>query len=345
MNLERVNFQSSPEERARLVHDFLNAQRAELLPDDPAIPFEEQLGRWRHPPTHKVSLNFALLEGERVLGLLEAAWHDDEPENGDVAWAYLSVDPEVRGRGLGLQLVHALLEELPPERTKLFFSTYAHLADGELFAESLGARRGLEEHTNQLLLAERNREYLRRALEQPLLERFEAVWFDDDYPESELEALCEMFAVLNTAPRGELEYNDSQFTPEQLRQEAEDNRRHGRKFWLLLARDRHTGRYAGFTETTWHPNRPQTVQQHGTGVHLEFQGRGLGAWLKATMLERIIRDQPVVDRIRTGNADSNVPMLRINHGLGFKPFLARTEWQLEVRTALERLEVRATVRM
>lgn len=128
------------------------------------------------------------------------------------------MDSEVRGRGLSLQLVHALLEALPPERCKLFFSTYAHLGGGEPFAESLRARRGLEEHTNQLLLSEHSREYLRRALEQPLLERFEAVWFDDDYPESELEALCEMFAVLNTAPRGDLEYNDSQFTPEQLRQ-------------------------------------------------------------------------------------------------------------------------------
>jgi len=344
MTPQPLDFQTLPEARARLVHDFLNAQRAELLPDDPAIPFEERLGGWRHPSRHRVSLNFALLEGERVLGLLEAAWHDDEPENADVAWVDLGVAPDARRRGVGTLLVHALLENLPPERTKPFFSTFAHLRGGEPFALALGARRGLEEHTNQLLQAKRDEAYIGRALEKPVLERFEAVWFKSDYPESELEALCKMFMVLNTAPRGDLEFNDSEFTPDQLRQEAEDNRRHGREFWLLVARERVTGRYAGFTETTWHPNRPKTVQQHGTGVQPEFQAQRLGAWLKATMLEQLLLERPSVDRIRTGNADSNVPMLRINHGLGFKPFLARTEWQLDVKGALERLEARATVR-
>ncbi|NJK46780.1 MAG: hypothetical protein HC933_23260 [Pleurocapsa sp. SU_196_0] len=50
-----------------------------------------------------------------------------------------------------------------------------------------------------------------------------------------------------------------------------------------------------------------------------------------------------MNRIRTGNADSNGPMLKINHSLGFKPFMARVEWQLEIEAALRRLEQKLSV--
>ena len=339
-----IDFQTLPEQEARCFHDFLNVYRAELFPQDPPIPFEERLKGWRYPAQHEVSRAFALLEGTRVLGFAEADWRDDQPENHDIAWSSVLVAPEARRRGLGRILAQTLLESVLLEgRTKLFLATYAKIPAGEPFAHKMGARRGLEEHTHQLLLEERNKDYVRHALEKAPLERFELVWLDSVYPESELEALCEVFQIMNTAPRGDLEFNDFKVTPEQLRQDAEDSCLHDKGWWLLLARDRTTGRYTGFTEVSWHLNRPTIVNQYGTGVDPAFRGHGLGGWLKAAMLERLVQDRPFVDRIRTGNADSNVPMLRINHSLGFKPFLARVEWQLDVKVALEGLRARGKV--
>jgi mycothiol synthase len=49
------------------------------------------------------------------------------------------------------------------------------------------------------------------------------------------------------------------------------------------------------------------------------------------MLERIRRDRPGAQRVRTDNAFSNAPMLAINDALGFKVVSRRTEWQAEVR--------------
>ena len=96
--------------------------------------------------------------------------------------------------------------------------------------------------------------------------------------------------------------------------------------------------YAGMTEVTWHPSRPQILQQGMTGVLREYQGRGLGRWLKAAMLEMILRDRPEARVVRTGNADSNAPMLKINSELGFRPHESRYVWQVETARVLAYLE-------
>jgi hypothetical protein len=55
---------------------------------------------------------------------------------------------------------------------------------------------------------------------------------------------------------------------------------------------------------------------------------GLGSWLKAAMIDKVLRERPQVTLIRTGNAQSNAPMLAINFELGFKPRASEYNWQI-----------------
>ena len=46
-------------------------------------------------------------------------------------------------------------------------------------------------------------------------------------------------------------------------------------------------------------------------------------------MDKILTERSQAKYIRTGNADSNGPMLKINHELGFKPYISRMTWQIE----------------
>jgi mycothiol synthase len=49
------------------------------------------------------------------------------------------------------------------------------------------------------------------------------------------------------------------------------------------------------------------------------------------MMNRVLVGFPQVEVVRTGNANSNVPMLKINTEMGFKPYLDRVIWQMDAR--------------
>lgn len=321
------------------LNNLFNAERFERLPEDPPIPLEERIAGWRNIPKYVVVESFAYFLEDRAVayGGLD---FELEGENAHMCWSDIGVLPEFRRHGLGQKLLEHVLRIAKRENRRIMiFGTSARLPSGAAFAGKIGAKRGIENHTNRLLIKELSREMLKNWIDNAPVAEFELGFYTDDYPESELEALCELFEVMNTAPHGELEINDEKITVDKLLEWQKQGKASGRQRWMAYVKERSTGRYAGFTEMSWHPNRPNILGQSGTGVNPIYRGQGLGKWLKAAMLERALHERPEVNQVRTGNADSNEPMLKINHTLGFKPYIANTDWQLEVDAAIKRLKL------
>ncbi len=254
-------------------------------------------------------------------------------DNPHLAQFELTVLPATRQQGLGREILKHIAATAAQENRRLLMTeTTDRVPGGAAFMMRLGAQKGLEAHVNQLLIADLNRELLTAWLAkgQEHLPRFELGLWDGPYPAEQLEMIAKLNDLTNEQPLGDLEIEDMHMTPEQLRQTEANLFARGTQRWTFYLVDRATGAFAGYTEVTWNPNRPEILQQGMTGIFPQYRNLGLGRWLKAAMLNKVLRELPQVKYVRTGNADSNAAMLKINTLLGFKPYLASTLWQVEL---------------
>ena len=264
--------------------------------------------------------------------------------NEHLANYYAYVLPEFRRRGLARHLLGPAVDVARNHNRRLLISnTDSVVPSGEAFMRRLGARWGSTETVSRLALAEVDRG-LTQAWQQRAAERafgYELGLWDGPYPEAELEAVAAMMKVMNTAPRDDLEMEDDSFNPEVIWQTEAFKavRKVGR--WTFYARHMETGRLAGYTELFLDPYQPDLPDQGDTGVLPEHRNLGIGRWVKAAMIDKVLHELPEARFIQTGNAESNEPMLRINRELGFKPHRTLTVWQLDVDRAAEYIDLRA----
>lgn len=245
----------------------------------------------------------------------------------------LYVLPSHRRQGMARGLLAELCKLAEAEkRTLAVFDSSSRVPAGDAFAKAINARFGIESHTNQLVLADLDRDLLRNWREkgEENAEVFEIGCWTGPFPEEHLGAICNLIEIMNTEPRGDLEVEDFKVTPEQIRKQEAFNAKTGTERWHFYARHKASGDFVGYTETGWQKETPTLVWQWGTAVRPEHRGHGLGKWLKAAMLEKILAERPEAKFVRTGNADVNAPMLAINNALGFKPYVAHTAWQCDM---------------
>lgn len=312
----------------------------EIHPDDPPRRLENVRERWAAlPPFVRTYGWLGRLPGGQIVASA-ALFLTDMAENHHLAQVELQVDPDWRRQGLGWRLARRLLQAAEAEERRLLvFSTNDRQSGGAAFAARVGAQASLPAHTNQLDLHQVDRALLRRWQDaaQERAAAFAVALSDGRYPDEDLPAIVELMQVMNEQPYGDLEVEEYSLTPEQVRQIEEQQLSGGRRRWTMMARERATGRFAGYTVLFLDPARPQIILQGDTGVLPAYRNKGLGRWLKAAMLEKLLVEWPEGRFVRTGNADSNAPMLHINEALGFRPYMVETLWQVAVATAQEAL--------
>jgi mycothiol synthase len=160
---------------------------------------------------------------------------------------------------------------------------------------------------------------------------YDLLAIDDRVPDDVVERWLTLESVMNTAPRDDLEMEDFVPNVERFRVHEGHALEQGYGLWRLIAVDRATGEWAGFTELFFSPHHPEIVEQGGTGVVPSHRGHGLGRWLKAANVLRLFEERPESERIETWNARSNGPMLDINVAMGFEVARWDTTFQAPIQ--------------
>ena len=333
-----------PDELAVRV-SYTNLLRSEILPDDPLVTVEQVAAALAAQPKRIRTYAFRVWDAEGDLVANATTSVDaEERDNPDVLAAGINVLPAHRRQGLGTRLLAELVQLAESlGKTRIVGNTFEGVDAGPAFADVIGAIPAQANHLNHLPLAEVDRPMLERWVAEAATRSadYELIGWDGPVPAEHVTDWLDLVLVMNTAPRDGLELNDFTITEEQLRDDERMAAAIGAEDWVLVARHRTTGAWAGFHNVAWDPNQPAFVYVGSTGVRPEHRGHALGKWLKAAMTLRVLDERPDVTNIRTGNADSNDAMLGINRAMGYRPLIGQMTWELPVATAAAWLQGRA----
>lgn len=345
IEFQKIDLRSASDHEYESLHAFKSVLDSEAFPDDPVMPLDERIQDWKNIPD--------LIEAHSYIGwnstrsqviAFGAVYTKHTGDNEHAANFRVEVLPEFRCQGLGREVLNTLLPTIKEQNRSLLIAwANDRVPAAAIFLERLGARPGLAGKVNQLKVAEFARGLMDHWLQQSenLSSEFELGLWEGGFPEERIVETATLIEKLaNDQPRDDLEIEDEKFTPDFLRQIQKNLIAAGEQLWAMYIMDRANQKLIGLTEVAWHPNRPMILNQGFTAVDSAYRNKGLGRWLKATMMKKILEERPQVKFIRTRNANSNAPMLKINNEMGFQPYNAITAWQVKTEQVEEYLSKR-----
>lgn len=329
MRVTEVDTRSVDDRTAAALAELMTVAEREAIPDEPPTPAAEVADDLRLAPGFRHHFRWIASDGDHVRAMA-ALDVEERSDNRHLAEIDVVVHPAERGRGLGSQLLVPVAERaLELGRTQLI-GYVPEGAPSAGFAEALGAKPDLVEHQNRLRTAELDRDLLDGWVAQAAqgAAGYSLVAWDGATSDDLVERVVAVLAAMNDAPMPS-GMEDVEFSVDELRARERSHAERGDVTWRLCARDDATGDLAGITELYFLRHRPWRADQGDTGVLDAHRNRGIGRWLKAVNLLRLLDERPEVQVVETWNAGSNAAMLGINHALGFRAAAAWVAWTAE----------------
>lgn len=341
VTLRELDLEASPERELRGAHAISAPLSWTHVEGDGLAPFEEWMAAERRRNADLDTCHVVAVVGDDVAahGFVEL----DRQRNTHLAWVQLGVAPARRGHGIGRKLLARLVDVGAADGRSSVGVGAEDASPGAAFAAAVGLTHRQTVHLNRLRIADVDRALLEgwvdgagdRAAGYVLRS------WDGPTPEEHLEGFAACTEVMNTAPLGDLDVVEERVTPDHLRRREAANLEAGRTWWTFAAVEESSGGFVGFTQMSFSRWRPSHAKQNDTGVDPEHRERGLGRWLKAAMLLRLLEERPEVETIDTGNAGTNEPMLSINRAIGFRLAKVSGNWQGDLDVVRKHLSERA----
>jgi GNAT superfamily N-acetyltransferase len=320
ITIERFDPNTASTEELRRFYDLDVALELEVAPEEPQPPFDRAALDYVDPPSWTGHKRWVARDGDELVGraFLELEYVETNQYIGRID---VGVAPERRHQGIAFRLLQPAVEAAAADGRTVLEAWTVDATPGDAFAGALGLDARYVERKSRLVMADLDRpmldEWILRAKDRAA--DYSLFGFDDACPDELVDTYVAVNDVMNTAPREELDMEDEHLTPDRVRERDQRAARRGDHLWALLVRHEPTGHIAGYTEIEWSSYMDDLVWQGGTAVDPAHRDKGLGRWLKAAMLVRLLEERPQVRYVDTWNAGSNEPMLAINVTLGFMP--------------------------
>jgi len=256
-------------------------------------------------------------------------------ENLDRAMVIPLVHPAFRRRGVGRELLRHASGRAAASGRSVLGSVVLQGSAGEAFARQIGAKAGLVEARRVLDLAAvppGTYPRLRADAAEKAAGYTLARWLGAT-PDEYIVKLAGALNAMNDAPSDE-GWEDDLWDAGRVRERHDGVVRLSalRRYSVAALQD-DTGDVAALTQVFIDPEVPWWAQQGLTAVTRPHRGHRLGLLTKTAMLEWLAEAEPALERIITGNADSNSFMISVNETLGFE--LLEPAWQFYQLPAAE----------
>lgn len=317
--VEQIDTRTAPESVLSALSELYDEWDREWRPAEPLTPFAQRLADWRYFRDQIDVPRWILLESDQIVATSGLFNHQTQDLDNSFGWVY--VHPSQRRRGLGKAMLRPAIEYAIASDRKRYMTVEPADSPHSFWPERIGIRAVYNERVSQLHTSEVDRvlmrEWINRASERA--EDYEVRLLRSPIPDEFVERAVKVAGVMNNAPMEDLQEDPIEWTVEEWRQLEENESKRQREVLGYFAIHKPTDEFVGYTNVAYQNLHPAIAYQWDTGVDPEHQNRGLGRWLKASMMEVLLDEYPAIEIIETENAESNDPMLNINVAMGYKP--------------------------